>query len=537
MEIIDYLLARKKAGGGSDVTIEQLTATENGTYSEEGKAYSPVVVNVPAPENSYQLKDTPSGTVSTIDDGTAFPMPSLKVGIEPQQDLHGYDHPWAGGAGKNKIPPRNDDTISTAELTITIKDGIITVNGTASGNGQIRCSEANFQLPAGTYTASYGNNMPYLHLRNITDGVDINTYTFTLDSTKTLQMYFDYATGITYNNIVIKPQIELGSTATSYEPYSNICPISGWNECNVMRTGKNLFDESILLECTGWTVSDGVYSGSSGYIHDKYNNGVPNLAFKPNTQYTFSFTYDQDGSIGNALVVIIRYTDGTITPKYCTLDTVGFNSIISTEGKSIAKLELSYGSNRTIHLSNMQLEEGSTATTYEPYNGTTYTIQFRDGDNPLTVYGGTLDATSGELVVDRAMLTIDENSNVAVGGFKMNFKAKAPEDAKIFSSSSLWGSKCNMMTEVIQQTSWGIPATYSFTGNLKQIYFKLTDDLTDVDELKAFLTENPIKICYILDEPITYQLTPTQIRTLVGNNNIWADTGNIIEGKYFKSLS
>jgi hypothetical protein len=170
-------------------------------------------------------------------------------------------------------------------------------------------------------------------------------------------------------------------------------------------------------------------------------------------------------------------------------------------------------------------------------DGTTYTIEFRDGDNPLTVYGGTLDVTSGELVVDRAMLTIDNNSSIAVGGYGMNFKINTPTDAKVFPSSSLWQSKCNMMTEVIQASSWGIPATYSFAGNSSQIYFKLTDDLIDVDELKAFLTENPIKICYILNEPITYHLTPTQIRTLVGNNNIWADTGDIIEGKYFKSLT
>lgn len=33
-------------GGGGDVTVEALSVTENGTYSEEGKAYSPVTVNV-----------------------------------------------------------------------------------------------------------------------------------------------------------------------------------------------------------------------------------------------------------------------------------------------------------------------------------------------------------------------------------------------------------------------------------------------------------------------------------------------------------
>jgi hypothetical protein len=48
---------------------------------------------------------------------------------------------------------------------------------------------------------------------------------------------------------------------------------------------------------------------------------------------------------------------------------------------------------------------------------------------------------------------------------------------------------------------------------------------------------NGVQVVGELAEPIAYHLTPTQIRTLVGNNNIWADTGDIIEGKYFKSLT
>lgn len=36
-------------GGGGSTTIEELNVTENGTYSETGKAYSPVKVNVPNP--------------------------------------------------------------------------------------------------------------------------------------------------------------------------------------------------------------------------------------------------------------------------------------------------------------------------------------------------------------------------------------------------------------------------------------------------------------------------------------------------------
>ena len=47
MELYDLLLAKSlNGGGGGGVTVEELTVTENGDYSEAGKAYSPVHVNV-----------------------------------------------------------------------------------------------------------------------------------------------------------------------------------------------------------------------------------------------------------------------------------------------------------------------------------------------------------------------------------------------------------------------------------------------------------------------------------------------------------
>lgn len=39
----------------SSLQIEELTVTENGTYSEDGKAYSPVVVNVPSTQTEYNV--------------------------------------------------------------------------------------------------------------------------------------------------------------------------------------------------------------------------------------------------------------------------------------------------------------------------------------------------------------------------------------------------------------------------------------------------------------------------------------------------
>lgn len=44
------------SGGGGDITVESLSVTENDTYTAPaGKAYSPVVVNVPGGSSDYTI--------------------------------------------------------------------------------------------------------------------------------------------------------------------------------------------------------------------------------------------------------------------------------------------------------------------------------------------------------------------------------------------------------------------------------------------------------------------------------------------------
>ena len=43
-------------------------------------------------------------------------------------------------------------------------------------------------------------------------------------------------------------------------------------------------------------------------------------------------------------------------------------------------------------------------------------------------------------------------------------------------------------------------------------------------EIIAALTG--VQFCYLLATPITIQLTPNQVNSLLGVNNIWADTGS-----------
>lgn len=44
-----------------------------------------------------------------------------------------------------------------------------------------------------------------------------------------------------------------------------------------------------------------------------------------------------------------------------------------------------------------------------------------------------------------------------------------------------------------------------------------------VADWKAYLSQNPLQVVYKLATPQTYQLTPQEIKLLLGTNNVWSD--------------
>ena len=143
------------------------------------------------------------------------------------------------------------------------------------------------------------------------------------------------------------------------------------------RRSPNLFDSSQILKASGWTENNGVYSGK---IDNLYRLGNMNACLpgpcKENTQYTLSYTISVDeNATPNGPVqpwLYIRYTDGTTTsPAYSLLPSnPGDTSHIvltSNSGKTVAYIRGTYGNNASVHISNIQLQEGTTATPYVPY--------------------------------------------------------------------------------------------------------------------------------------------------------------------------
>ena len=53
--------------------------------------------------------------------------------------------------------------------------------------------------------------------------------------------------------------------------------------------------------------------------------------------------------------------------------------------------------------------------------------------------------------------------------------------------------------------------------------------------MPSYLAEHPLELCYELATPQTYQLTPQQIQTLIGTNNVWSEDG-AIEVEYIANL-
>ena len=174
----------------------------------------------------------------------------------------------------------------------------------------------------------------------------------------------------------------------------------------------------------------------------------------------------------------------------------------------------------------IQLEEGSTATAYEPYTN--------------TVYGGTLDVTTGVLTVTWLGKTFDGTTNIRLwqacnGGNWFVYDLPISELAKtgIIVSTQVKSSHFGLIavTSVTTSSPLGVASAAKY-------WLGFTNEAQTKEGAQAWLAEQytngtPVQFAYVLDTPRTYQLTPQQITALKGQNNVWCDTGNTTV-KYWK---
>ena len=95
-----------------------------------------------------------SGAVASFSDGASAGLAKCIAEINPTQDLHGYDKPWAGGAGKNKLDISSVTTSTSANWGVTISNDELTIEHKNTYSTGVP-KTADIELTAGTYCVSY----------------------------------------------------------------------------------------------------------------------------------------------------------------------------------------------------------------------------------------------------------------------------------------------------------------------------------------------------------------------------------------------
>lgn len=146
-----------------------------------------------------------------------------------------------------------------------------------------------------------------------------------------------------------------------------------------------------------------------------------------------------------------------------------------------------------------------------------------------SVYGGTLDVTTGLLTITHVKTTPTGGTWSNASVFSINTANSTWMPAPMLSGS--WQNDAKTMANCLEKgarDASGQKPTILFGANTNYIYIynqTLLDGVTDYATMIAWMADN-LEITYPLATPITYQLTPTEVTTLLGVNNIWADTGD-----------
>lgn len=291
--------------------------------------------------------------------------------------------------------------------------------------------------------------------------------------------------------------------------------ISGVDTVQLVDAGKNLaqvFDDGY------------VPSTSNGQLVQAFGTRSDYIKVKANTDYVFSlssstttiyfFYYDKDHNYIslNSSSSVQSYTH--VTPNDCVYLMLRINSE---------------------NVTNAQLEEGTTHTTYEAYNATTYTANL-----PSTNYGGSVDFVNGTVINSGVKYTLDGTQPVTMlnttdANIK-RFSVAIPNDSIVTTTDrDDIVSDDDLPTTTNAVTSAGGKGIhYRLNGSHNVIVCFGSDvSLSSVEEYNAYVSEHNIEIVYTLATPTTASITGQAIIPKTGTNNCYNNVGGNTEITYF----
>lgn len=323
-----------------------------------------------------------------------------------------------------------------------------------------------------------------------------------------------------YPAINVTADIEPIQSGSGTPSPTNIRPISGYSSVMVNRTGKNLIDTTNAISgLCGYRAGDNINTvvASTRYSHSVPIRAKDGLVVSYSSTDTNKFQalfYEVYDSAGN-WVQQVNLTNATSTTQTRTVPANTYEWIRFVYG-AVSGSEV--GTNIT---GQVQVEIGSTASAYEPYQGNTYTIDLNG-----TRYGGTLDVTNGVLTVDRGYTELSEDWYwVKSSSYAGGYYASCVNVDGMKANTPFISSHAKTATRIADYLFGTCYCDYS-------INFRIMSETSTLQDWKDYIVAQrnngtPINICYELATPQTISLTAQQIELLQGTNNVWADSGDV----------
>lgn len=515
-----------------DGSSEDKALTPKGTW---GDFYTEPEIDEKLDEKENLIAKNASGNIAHFEDGLEAPAIDVKVDIEPVQDLHGYDHPWPAGGGKNLFTFTPKTGTSNGVTFTWSSDGTVTATGVVTSGQSNAQQNIPITLPSGNYYFNGGSSSDiYCYIWSTTDNsrakkwdgstvsdisIDNNLLEIKIENNKSYVFVCYVRNTAPSGTYTFKPMI-CASTETdnSFEPYSNICPFSGFSEIKILKTSKNLFDKDHVISGSIINNNGTIQTGYQAAVLSDYipiKNGIctfSSISLVPNNNADNTLRiglYDENKNFIRRELSNIAYQNNyhIIKINDPLVKYVRCNVFTSSD-----------------NIDTVQLELNTERTEYEPF-GNIYSVSF---ENAETVYGGSLDVTKGILKVtnklwstnDRApsaltsIITLDNLTNFWLytgSSFITNFNDIKCDTLKFIETGN---QSSTFKISPVYQSSLSIVMSTSLVGSTST-------------SINSYLNEHPMNFWVQLKTPLIYQLTPQQIDILLNTNNIWSDAGNI----------
>lgn len=340
-------------------------------------------------------------------------------------------------------------------------------------------------------------------------------------------------------------QLELGSQPTSYEPYTNgpspnpdypqaVQTVTGAQTVTVC--GKNLFDKdnyNLLEAYWGGTSTEMIaYPGGAVSVYIKA---------KPNTTYTASKTL---GTRFRLATTVDLPQGGTVITNKIVGDSA--TSLTITTGPndkylSVFLKQANESATLASVLATLQIEQGSTVTTYEPYQGQSYTIDL--GATELCKIGDYQDyiyKSGDDWYVHKECNNItipSTNWTLGLSGQTIYYTSTIVDYA--ISDNTPFCSAFKGMVNV--NGVYGANANpdnscafINVSGSTTPRFYVKSSKFATAGALATWITNNSPTICYALETPTDTKITDAtligQLNTLgtmklfIGENNVLVST-------------